>query len=307
MGSKTSKAKRHTPAKNEAATIPRITQDTVSIPPQDTVPVIPHDAIPIIPHDIIIEIMDHLASDSDFRSIRACALLSKPWVQPCQRHLFHTANFTPANARDWLKVFPVREESPAHHIRDLRLQIGQVTRIPEEFFKCFPWFTGMDRMSLLGSGGGGVPLGYVGTSPLREPSFWKLPRSVTSLTVSTCVVTLVQVRDIMAQLPNLDDLELSGFIIIRVDRGGLLGIGKALKGRFGGRLRLRETGVGEDVINMLLDIPSGLRFAELEIHCTHNPLPSSAVRLAEACRKTLVKISHTVSLHCKFYSFPQSS
>jgi len=193
-------------------------------------------------------------------------------------------------------MFPVREESPAHHVRDLRLQIGLDARIPEKFFESFPWFTGVDRMSFLGYGG--FPLGYGGFSPLREPSFWKLPRSVTSLTVSTSVVTLVQVRDIMAQLPNLDELALSG-TLVDVDRRKLLGIGTVLQGRFGGRLILRDACVNEDAINMLLDIPSGLRFSELEMHCTHNRLPSSAVRLAEACRKTLVKMLHTVSQRCK--------
>ena len=274
--------------------ISTIPQDTNPIPPRDTVPVPPQDIIPMIPHDIVNEILDHLASDSDFRSIQACALISKPWVQPCRRHLFHTAHFTSASAKEWLKIFPVRGGSPAHLVREMRLEIGH---IPDKFFECMPWFTDVDGMTFSGSGG---------FSLFPEPSFWKLPRSVTSLTVSTNVVTLVQVRDIMVQLPNLDDLELSGSRI-GVGTRRLLGTGTALKGRFGGRLMLRDTYVAEDVISTLLEIPSGLRFAELEIHCTHNRLPSSAVRLAEACRNTLVKISHTVSLRCKFYPFPLSS
>ena len=191
----------------------------------------------------------------------------------------------------------MREECPAHHVRDLRLGIGHVSPIPEEFFECVPWFGDVRGMSFWGYGG--VPLGYVGVSPLLEPSRWELPRSVTSLTISTDVVTLVQVRDIIAQLPNLDNLELSG-PLAPVDRGKLPGIGTVLKGGFGGRLVLRGTCVSEDVINMLLEIPSGLRFAELEIHCTQNPLPS-VIRLAEACGKTLVKLSHSVGFRCKFY------
>ena len=119
------------------------------------------------------------------------------------------------------------------------------------------------------------------------------------------MVRLVQVRDIMAPSPNLDDLKLSG-TYVSPDRRELSGIGKAPKGRFGGRLVLCGACVGEDTINMLLDIPSGLRFVELEICCTQNRLPSSAVRLAEACGKTLVKLSHTVGLKCKSYPFPQS-
>ena len=127
-------------------------------------------------------------------------------------------------------------------------------------------------------------------------------RSVTSLAINTRAVTLVQVRDIIAQLPNLDDLELSGFAE-EVGRK-FPGIGTVLKGRFGGRLLLGDACVGEGVVNMLLEIPSGLHFAKLDIYCARNRLPSSVVRLAEACGKTLVKLSHTVSLLCKSYPFP---
>ena len=287
-----SKATRPTGAKTEAAIIPRV--------PQDTTPGSSQDTIPRIPHDIAEEILDQLASDSDFRSLRTCALVSKPWVQPCQRHLFRTTVFAPSNACKWLKTFPVQEASPAHYVRDLRLCIGEPARIPEEFFKCIPWFTDVDRMSLLGHGG--VPLGFGGFSPFWEPSCWKLPRSVTSLTIETGAVTLVQIRDIMAQLPNLDDLALLGFA--REDSRKSPGIGKVLKGRFSGRLMLGGSCAGEEIINMLLDIPSGLRFAALEIHCTRSFSHSLAVRLAEACSKTLVKLSHRASFPCKSYPFP---
>ena len=144
------------------------------------------------------------------------------------------------------------------------------------------------------------PLGHGEFSPLGGPSLWKLLRSVTSLTINTGVVTLVQVRDIMAQLPNLDNLALSGSFA-PVDRRKLVGIGTVLNGRFGGRLMLRDP--SEDVVNMLLDIQPGLCFAELEMYCARNRLPSWAIRLAEACGKTLVKLSHTVGFHCKSYPF----
>ena len=319
MSSKSSKAKRPAPTKTKAVTIPRIPQDTVSVPSQGTFPAIPQDTVPIpspgivpvplqgiipiprIPHDIINEILNHLASDSDPRTLRACALVSGSWVQPCQRHLFHTAVFTPKSARKWLRTFPVQEESPAHHVRDIRLEIGWYIHIPEKFFECIPWFTHVDRMTFSGHGGGALV--YSGLSPLWEPSCWKLPRSVTSLTIHTRVVTLVQVRDIMAQLPNLDNLAVSG-CLAEVNRRRLPGIGTVLKGRLGGRLMLHEA--SEDVVNMLLEIPSGPRFTELEFDCTYTRLPSSAVQLAEACGKVLVKLSYTLGYHCKSYPFSYS-
>ena len=135
-----------------------------------------------------------------------------------------------------------------------------------------------------------------------EPSCWKLPRSVTSLTLGIGAATLIRVRGIMAQLRNLDDLVVLGFAVAGSKQ--LPGIGAVLNGRFGGRLMLRGADASEGIINMLLEISSGLRFAELDIYCTRRSLHSSAVRLAEACGKTLMKLSHTVGLQCKSYPFP---
>ena len=101
----------------------------------------------------------------------------------------------------------------------------------------------------------------------------------------------------MAQLPNLDELLLSG-PLDAIERRGLPGIGTVLRGRFGGKLLLTEGHADEGVINMLLEIPSGLRFTEVQIHCTHECL-LPVVRLAEACNKTLVKLSYSVILHCE--------
>jgi len=125
---------------------------------------------------------------------------------------------------------------------------------------------------------------------------------VTSFTVNTNVVTLVQIRDILAQLPNLNNLSLSGFIA-PVDAGLLVGIGAALKGRFGGRLKLCGGYAHEDAMHMLLGTPTGLHFTEVQIRCTHKCL-SSAVRLVEACGETLVKLSQTVTVRGKCHPSP---
>ena len=269
MDSETSKVRRPTTAKTKAVTVPRI------------------------PQDIVDEILDHLATDSDFRSLQACALVSKPWVQPCRRHLFHTVLITFGLMKNWFRAFPVLEESPACHVKDLHICIGGCDRAPEKFFEYYtPWFTGVQAMCF-----------YVSRNPLPllVPSLWKLPQSVTSLTIDTDVVTLVEVRDIIAQLPNLDDLSLSGFPI-PVKRGELVGIGTILRGRFGGKLILRGGCANWDVANMLLESPPGLRFTEMRICCSCNPLPM-AVSLMEASGKTLIKLSYVVTLHCKSHLF----
>ena len=74
---------------------------------------------PRIPQDIIDEILDHLVTDSGARYLRTCALVSKSWIPSCRRHLFRVGSFTAASLREWLKKFPVPEDSPAHYVRDI--------------------------------------------------------------------------------------------------------------------------------------------------------------------------------------------
>jgi len=249
--------------------------------------------VPTIPHDIIDEILDHLATDSDvsgslfpstFASLRACALVSKAWVQSCQRHLFHIVDFTSKNADRWPKTFPVPEESPAHRVRNLRVRIGGIGCVPENLFEFTQWFSNTEKISLIG---------YGGAPPLRRPSLWRLPQSVTTLFVNTDAINLAQVRDVMVQLPNLDSLTLSG-TLAATDRKELPGIGTAVRGRFGGKLILYSEDDCKDVVNMLLEIPSGLHFTEAWIYYQREHLLST-IRLVEAFGRTLVKLSQRVA------------
>jgi len=107
----------------------------------------------------------------------------------------------------------------------------------------------------------------------------------------------------MAQLPNLDSLSLSGDLV-PVDRTKLARIGTTLKGRFGGRLQLIGGYVVRDVLEMLLEIPTGLCFTEVDICGMHGCLLST-MRLVEACRTTLVKLSYETSSQCWLHPLSQ--
>jgi len=183
-------------------------------------------------------------------------------------------------------LFPIPEESPAHHVKELRIWIAGQDWVPERFFEYTPCFANAETVRLLGYGG--VP-------PLRVPSLWKLPQSVTSLIVNSGVVSPIQIRDIMAQLPNLEDLSLLGSLI-QMDKRGLMGIGTVLTGRFLGKLLLRDECADKGVLNMLLQIPTGLHFTEVDIRCTGECLLST-VKLVGVCGRTLVKLSCTVTVY----------
>lgn len=238
-----------------------------------------------IPQEIIDEILDRLAADEAATpSLRSCSLVSKSWVQSCRRHLFRDLSFASENVERWFKTFLVPEESPVHHVRHLRIVGGGGKCVPDAFFEYTPWFANAETISLLTYGG--IP-------PSRVPSLWRLPQSINTLTINGGMVTLPQIRDIMAGLPNLDNLSLSGSLV-PVDRKELLGIGTTLNGRFGGRLKLHGGLADDNVINMLLEIPGGLRFTELQVQCHHKcPLAAS---LAEVCSRNLVTLVYTVSV-----------
>lgn len=68
----------------------------------------------------------------------------------------------------------------------------------------------------------------------------------------------------------------------------------ALKGRFSGRLRL--VGEFESFVYMLLDIPAGLHYTEVQVHSIRERVLST-VRPAEACGETLEKLLYVVDYH----------
>jgi len=249
--------------------------------------------LPRLPQEIIDEILDRLAANQDPRSLQSCALVSKSWSPSCRRLLFHTIIFITLSMERWLERFPVPEDSPAHLVKNLYVWIGASQCVPDRFFEYTPWFTNAERLSLMG---------YPGIPLLRRPSLWRSPQSVTSLTVKTGSVTLVEIRDIMAQLPNLDSLWLSGDFV-GVDRRAPQGIGTILKGRFGGKLRLSDRYAGGSVTNMLLEVPTGIHFTECQIECPRELLLSN-VQLLKACGSTLVRLSYKVNFERKSYCSP---
>ena len=185
----------------------------------------------------------------------------------------------------WLKTFPVPAESPAHHVRDLRFSISGYHISAGEFSKYTPWFTNAERMTLSGHGS----LQLLSTHPV-----WP---SVTSLTINPDGITPSEIQDVMALLPNLDDLSLSE----HPGSGARVGTGAVPRRRFGGQLRLFSGSARSGIVDILLGIPTGLYFTEVQIHTYEYLL--STVRLVEACSKTLAKLSYTISPHCKSRSF----
>jgi hypothetical protein len=249
-----------------------------------------------IPQDIIEEILDHLTTDDDSHtrlSLLSCSLVSKSWVTPCRRHLFRTIFFTWRYIAIWLETFPVPEESPAHHVRALHFWCGWCFDAPEKFFEYISWFTNVRKV---------VWSGQAELEPLCGVlSFGRLSQTVTSLVIDMDAVTVLQIRDVVEQLPNLNDLSLSGSLV-KAGKDRLQGIGTSLRGKFGGQLRLLKGRAVADIVNMLLEVPTGLHFTEVYIHSLNELLRPTLI-LAEACGESLVKLTYMVDDHSESLPF----
>ena len=292
MGSKPSKTNwQPTPVATETATVL-----VVSKTPR----------CPRIPNEIIDEVLNHLVAgsaswdDSLQRSLQSCSLVSKSWVPSCRRYLFHTIIFTSRDVNKWLKTFPMPEKSPAHYVKDLRFSLGGRCGAPDNFSKHTPWFTNVEKMALT--------MNRISLPP-RTPFPARLPRSVTSLAIKGAweEIDLVQMRDIMARLPNLNDLILSGTVVAQPEsRKPLPGLGTGLRGRFGGELRIRNGHIDKEFVDMLLEVPTGLHFTKIYIYADC-PCLLQTVRLAEACCETLVNFSYSGFVLSKSHPFRSPS
>ena len=107
MGSKPSKEKHTSPVKSKVVIPAKIKEaipsKTETVIPTRTETIIPVKTktvvLPRIPQEIIDEILDHLAADSDLRSLRSCVLVSRSWVPSCRQHLFRAILFNSEAAK----------------------------------------------------------------------------------------------------------------------------------------------------------------------------------------------------------------
>ena len=165
-------------------------------------------------------------------------------------------NPTSGDVAKWLKTFPVPEESPAHYVKYLHFPLGGRCGAPEEFSKHTPWFANVEKLALTMN---------TTSSSFRTSFPGRLPQSVTLLTirVGDSGVDLMQMRGIMAGLPNLNDLILSGpFVARSKSKKRLPRLQADLRGRFGGELQIWSGYSDEYIANMLLEVPIGVLSAK---------------------------------------------
>jgi len=230
---------------------------------------------PRVPQEIVDEVLDHLANDTP--TLRSCSLVAKSWIYPSHRHLFNSVFFTANEITKWNKSFPNPEDSPAVHVRDLSFCFIEPD-VPIDFADRIAHFSNVRKLTLIGRTA--IDPGFIS-------ALGQLPPSTRSVDITFTEVLTTHITSVMQQLPNLDNLSL-----MSTKPGGPIppGTGKLIQCRLSGKLRLRRQLAHRDLLNMLMEVPTGLQFAEVEIRDVWMGCFPATLKLVRACQDTLTKL-----------------
>ena len=106
-----------------------------------------------LPQELVDTVIDELKTDVG--SLRACSLVSKPWVYRSRKYLFATVNLPTFLRRRWQECIAVRPNlDPHHHVRSLSLYPAAASAafcIPETFADHLSSFIQVSRLIITSS------------------------------------------------------------------------------------------------------------------------------------------------------------
>lgn len=230
---------------------------------------------PRVPQELVDEILDHLADES--ATLRSCALVAKAWMYSSRRHLFNNIFFTANGIAKWNRSFPKPEDSPAKYVRDLSFCFIEAD-VPIDFADRISYFSNVQKLTLIGR---------TANNPDFISALGQLPPSIRSVDVTFYEVLTAHIVSVIQQLPNLVNLSL-----MNTRWGGPIppGTGKLVPGRLSGKLRLRRQFAHRDLLNMLMEVPAGPQFTEVEIRDAWMDCFPASLTLVRACQDTLTKL-----------------
>ena len=224
-------------------------------------------------------------------TLRLCSLVGKSWIYPSRRHIFNSVFFTASDITKWNKTFPDSEHSPAGHVRDLSFCYIQPD-VPIHFADRMPYFSNVQNLILIGRAA--LDPGFIS-------ALGQLPLSIRSVDITFSKILNAHIMSVMQQLPNLDNLSL-----LSQEWGGPIppGTGKLIQCRLNGKLRLRRQLAHHDLLNTLMEIPTGLQFTEVEIRDARmNCLPAT-LKLLGTCHDTLTKLHFSTLVQGDSSAYP---
>ena len=240
-----------------------------------------------LPPEVFDLIVDHLHCEPT--TLKACCLVSKSWVPRAQYHLFVDICFgSPISVQLWMKAFPDPSNSPAHHTRTLSI-LGPWDFTAVQLTVVRPWVHSFRHIvSLVATRFDGVSLNQLhGISPILK-----------SLKLDIPSVSPLEIIDLICSFPLLENfwLRYGGFPTRNnPDEWNSPPTSPKLTGS------LYLDGNICPVVRGMLDLPGGLHFAKISIHCYVKDA-GITMDLVSKCSSTLGSLCVGYSLSSGFPS-----
>ena len=230
---------------------------------------------PSLPSEILDLIIDHLHDKPT--TLKACCVVSKPWIPRTRIHLFASVEFCAQKSpiERWKKTFPDPSNSPAHHTRHLTIRgLSLVTAADADAGGWIPIFHKVVHLHLE----------FTGSEDPRVSltPFHGLSPTLKSLHLSC---TSPEVLDLICSFPLLEDLAL-----MSLQRGSDTWNTPSTSPKLTGSLDLSLFEGTHSAICRLVSLPGGLHFTKISIACLKEDVESTK-ELVSRCSGTLEYLS----------------
>ena len=230
-----------------------------------------------LPPEILDLIVDHLHDEPT--ALKACSIVSKPWVSRARAHLFADIKFSPITSpiESWTRVFPDPSNSPAHCARNLSIGTTSISLFSTRSTDARKWICSFHLVTSLKvyihDDNCLIPLAQLhGFSPVLE-----------SLVLVYSSPPPSAVFNLICSFPSLEDLSLVSLAEHEAEGGWTI---PSTSPKLTGTLALRMDGGIQPDVRWLLDLPGGLHFSSMSIKCLDRDTELTA-ELVLGCSDTL--------------------
>ena len=237
-----------------------------------------------------LEILDHIVDflHDNREPLSQCCLVSKSWIPRVRKHIFAVVKFRTLDDIDtWKKTFPDPSNSPAQYTRTLSITCFEVvTAVDIAEGGWIPTFSRVVSLDL-----------HVGLKPIAVPMrisfapFYKLSPTLKSLNVTSFLLPLSQVLNLVHSLSLLEDLALVGTGTVIDDNecdGPPAVVSSSIQPKLTGTLDIFLFGGVAVALRPLLHPPNGVHLRAIKLSwCKDVEDLRCLVELVVACSGTL--------------------
>ena len=229
------------------------------------------------PPEILDAVIDQLHDEPT--TLRACCLVSKSWIPRTRKHLFVHIEFDALEHpfESWMKMFPDRSNTPAHHARSLSIRhlpafISMGTDV-DGWIRTFQNVTHLHFERCTWE-----------NHPTALAPFFGFSPAIRSLRMA---YTSFEVFNLACSFPLLEDLAL----VDLCPEGRTVGWNApSISPKLTGSLELSAIGGFHSATRRLLDFPNGLHFAKITVACADQDFRPTT-DLVSRCSGTLESLN----------------